>query len=165
MSTNNSQANDEQEDSILPKDSDDIRWQGRIAEKTLENTQEALSEAPAGNSNFKIHVDKVDGHSAQCSMSFLHIMKNTAGNLMGGYIFTLADFTGGAADFMPGLPDDMHTTVDGHIQFLAPGQGKKFIAQAHCEHFGRKLAYYTIHIYNETGRHIAKGSITYLHLV
>lgn len=144
---------------------DDVIWKGRIDEKTLEDTQEKMSKSPAGNTGFKIHVDAVRGHDAICSMECKPDMKNSAGILMGGYTFILADFTGGAADVMPGLEDCMHTTVDAHMQYLAPGDGTRFVAHAICEHYGRKIAYYSIHIYNESGRHIAKGSFTYMHLV
>ncbi len=149
----------------LQKDFNDIRWQGRIAEKTLENTREIMSKTPAGNSDLKIRIEKVDGHDAECSMSFTPNMENSSGMLMGGYTFLFADFAGGAADVMPGLFDNMHITVDGHIQYLAPGEGKTIIARAHCEHFGRRLAYYSVQIYTDAGRHIAKVSLTYLHLV
>lgn len=143
----------------------DIRWTGRINEKTIELTRRMMSKAQAGNTDFKISIDKVDGHNVTCSMPFSTHMKNSSGTLMGGYTFLLADFCGGAADIMPGLEDSMHTTIDGHMQYLAPGVGKKIIAHAHCEHYGRKLAYYTIEIYSDEGRHIAQASLTYLHLI
>ena len=96
------------------------------------------------------------GHGV-AEMELANIHKNAQGNIMGGAIFTLADFALALASNIGGGPvvNAMST-----ISYMSTTRGTKLIATADLEKVGRHLSFYTVTVTDDTDRLIAKMDIT-----
>jgi len=138
-----------------------IRWIGNLGRKTPEWTRTFMDGDyfPAKVCGAK--VEQVDGHDVICSMEITPKLYNVWPEVMGGAIFTLGDFATAAADI---LPDMTGTTIDGHIQYLAPAEGNILFAYVKCKHYGYSIAYYDVDFITDGDRSVAHGSYTYCHI-
>lgn len=96
------------------------------------------------------------GH-AVCEMELADIHRNAMGNVMGGAIFTLADFALAIACNIGEAPS---VSVDHAISFMRSTKGKKLIARATCEKPGTHLAFYTVEITDDLGKLISRMTAT-----
>ena len=104
-----------------------------------------------------IVIDEVGDGSAQCSMTVEKRHQNSLGIVMGGAIFTLADFAFGVA----ANKDKMGTvTVSSSIAFLGTPKGHRLIAKAECVKNGRTTCYYTVSVTDELGTRVAEVTVT-----
>ena len=89
---------------------------------------------------------------AKCRLKITEAHFNAAGFVMGGAIFTLADFAFAvAANF--GRP---HTvSLDSHIQYLRAAQGPELIAEARPVKEGKSHCFYQITVSDGEGKAIA----------
>lgn len=96
------------------------------------------------------------GHGV-AEMDLADVHKNAQGNVMGGAIFTLADFALAIASNV-----GQHPTVNAasSIQYLAATRGTKLIATADCVKDGHRLAFYEVDIVDDEGVDIARMSVT-----
>lgn len=53
-------------------------------------------------------------------------------------------------------------TLDIRVDYLRPGKGEQFIATAQVIRRGKKVAVCRMDLHNESGRHIATGTATYI---
>lgn len=138
-----------------------IRWMGDLAEKTPEWTRTLMytDRFPVGVCG--IRIEQINGHNCICSVAIQPDLYNTKTQMMGGAIFTLGDFATATADIMPHMSN---TTIDGHIQYLAPTEGSTLYAHVTCNHYGHSVAYYNVEFITDENRHVAHGSYTYAHL-
>lgn len=97
-------------------------------------------------------VEAVDEGYARCSMELNETHRNALGAVMGGAIFTLADFAFGVASNWNKTPQ---VSLNASISFLGKAKGKKLIAEAHKIKEGRKTSYYEIEISDELGTVVA----------
>ena len=101
-------------------------------------------------------VEAARGH-AVCEFDITDTHLNAMGNVMGGAIFTLADFALAVA-FNIG---EEHTMgVSNSIQFFNATRGSKLIATCHAEKNGRNLVFCTCDIVDDLGIPIAKMTAT-----
>lgn len=92
-----------------------------------------------------------------CTMEITKRHLNAAGTVMGGAIFTLADFTFAiAANFRKRLT----VSLDSQISYLGVAKGKELIAASHCIKEGKSTCFYDILVTDELGTQVAKVSIT-----
>lgn len=91
-------------------------------------------------------------HHAVCEMPLTDLHQNANGGIMGGAIFTLADFALAVAVNV-GQPDTV--AVDNAIRYLNAPKGTKLIATARVDKAGRSLAFVTVSVTDDTGRDIA----------
>lgn len=96
------------------------------------------------------------GH-AVCEMPLDAKHCNAAGGVMGGAIFTLADFCLAIACNIGEAPT---VSVSNTIEYLSGTKGTKLIAECTADKSGRKLGFYTVDITDDTGRKIARMSAT-----
>ena len=96
------------------------------------------------------------GHGV-AEMELADIHRNAQGNVMGGAIFTLADFALAIACNVGEVPT---VSVTSSIEFLSATRGAKLTATADCEKDGRHLAFYAVKVTDDTGRLIARVSAT-----
>lgn len=96
------------------------------------------------------------GHSI-CEMPIEDIHRNAMGNVMGGAMFTLADFALAIAANV-GQPSTVSVTHS--IDFLRTSKGTKLIAEAHCTKAGSRLAFFNVDITDDLGKMIARMSAT-----
>lgn len=99
----------------------------------------------------------VDDCNARCKLNITPEHLNAHGNVMGGVIFTLADYTFGVAS-NSGYHDAV--TVDAHIVYLNPARGKTLISDAHLIREGKTICVYRIDITDESGQNIAVATMT-----
>ena len=86
------------------------------------------------------HVDLNDGH------------RNALGGVMGGIIFTLADFAFAVSS------NNVHegtVAIDVSVQFLSAAKGSRLIARSSLVRDGRNVCVYQVTVEDDTGRKIA----------
>ena len=102
-------------------------------------------------------VEKVDADEVVCSVALNPVHFNAHGNVMGGAIFTLADF---ALAIACNIGENPTVSVSNNIQFLSPAKGKQLIATCDADRGGRWLGYYTCDVRDELGTHVARMTAT-----
>ncbi len=94
---------------------------------------------------------------AVCTMELAPVHYNAAGGVMGGALFTLADFALAVACNVDEPPT---VSVSNTIEFLSSAKGTRLTATATCDKSGRSLGFYTVDVTDDTGRHIARMTAT-----
>lgn len=98
-------------------------------------------------------IEQVGENAATVSMNIESRHRNAAGIVMGGAIFTLADFAFAVAS----NHDKLGTvSLSANITFLKASKGDKFIAAAECVRDGRTTCYYRVTVTDNTGALIAE---------
>lgn len=92
---------------------------------------------------------------AEMELSDVHC--NAMGNVMGGAIFTLADF---ALAICCNIGEEPTVSVDSSISFFRSTKGTKLTATATCDKPGRHLGFYTVIVEDDLGKQIAKMTAT-----
>ena len=94
---------------------------------------------------------------AVCEMELGDVHRNAMGNVMGGAIFTLADFALAVAS---NVGEEPTVSVDHTVSFLRSTKGSRLVATATCDKPGRHLAFYTVAVEDDLGKLIAKMTAT-----
>lgn len=95
------------------------------------------------------------GHGvAEMTIEGIHM--NAQGKVMGGAIFTLADF---ALAIASNIGQDPTVNLQSSIEYLKTTRGTKLIATADCVKEGRRIAFYDVVVEDDLGELIAKVSI------
>ena len=96
------------------------------------------------------------GHGV-AEMDIEEIHMNAQGKVMGGAIFTLADF---ALAIASNIGTGPAVNAMSTIMYLSATRGTKLIATADCEKAGRRLGFYAVRVTDDTGKLIAKMDVT-----
>lgn len=104
-----------------------------------------------------IVVDDAHENYAKCSMPITADHRNAIGGVMGGAIFTLADFTFAVASNNTGVPT---VSLNAQITYLRAAKGDVLIAETKCLHSGRSTCAYVVDICDNTGVSVASVSFT-----
>ena len=97
-----------------------------------------------------------DDHSL-ASLVLGDIHRNANGGIMGGVMFTLADFAFAV------LSNNIHMPTVAQqvsVNYLSASRGAKLIATAHCVKDGRATCVYNIDVVDNLGRDIAQAVVT-----
>ncbi len=78
---------------------------------------------------------------------------NAQGYVMGGAVFTLADYAFAAAS-VPG--HDASVSLTSTIEFMKSPKGKKLIATCDVDRSGNKVGFYTIDVFDELDTYVAR---------
>ena len=78
---------------------------------------------------------------------------NGIGRVMGGAIFTLADFAVASTVYANEI---LSTAISGHIEYLAAGQDSYLTAKGYLDKAGKSICFGGADVYDETGKLIAK---------
>lgn len=100
-----------------------------------------------------VQLDEMWDEGCVCSMPVSDMHKNAAGGVMGGAIFTLADFAFAVAS------NNMHRTTVAQqvsVNFLSGTRGSRLIARAQCKKDGKTTCVYNIDVVDNLGRDIAQ---------
>ena len=97
-------------------------------------------------------VEAARGH-AVCEFDVTESHLNAQGAVMGGAIFTLADF---ALAIACNIGEEPTVAVTNTIEYMNPVKGKKLIATCEIDKSGRNLGFYTANVTDELGTHVAK---------
>jgi acyl-CoA thioesterase len=85
---------------------------------------------------------------AKCAMPITEDHRNGLDMVMGGAIFTLADFTFAIAS-------NTGHSLDAHITYLTPSKGHMLYAESECLKAGRRTCSFTVHVTDDKGAHVA----------
>ena len=96
------------------------------------------------------------GH-AVCAFDIAPIHLNAMGNVMGGAIFTLADF---ALAIACNIGEDPTVAVNNTIEYLNSTKGSTLIATCEADKSGRSLGFYTIEVKDDLETPVAKMTAT-----
>ena len=94
---------------------------------------------------------------AVAEMELAGVHRNAMGNVMGGAIFTLADF---ALAICCNIGEEPTVSVDSNISFLRATKGAKLTATATCTKPGRHLGFYDVLVEDDLGKPIARMTAT-----
>lgn len=97
-------------------------------------------------------IEKIAEGYAKCSMRISDDHKNALGAVMGGAIFTLADFAFAVATNWQEQPV---VSLDASITFLGKAKGSILIAEAKKIRAGRRTCCYMVEVTDELGSQIA----------
>ena len=106
-------------------------------------------------------IEEVGEDYAICSMPIEAKHKNARGGVMGGAIFTLADFTFAVAANAGGVPT---VSVSANTMFMKGAKGARLIARASLIHNGRTTCAASVRVTDDLGTNVAEVSLTGLHL-
>ena len=126
--------------------------------RTLEEIRRAFSADKFATEAAEITIETAEKGHAVCRMPIQPKHLNARGTVMGGAIFTLADFTSAVA--ANGHAEETNTiTLHGDITYLTPAKGKELLAVADVVKQGRTVALYDVVIRDELGTLVAKASM------
>ena len=101
-------------------------------------------------------IESAEDGLSRCTMEITAHHRNAAGGVMGGAIFTLADFAFAVASNCQGT---LHVSRSSQITFLGAAKGGQLIATARRIKEGRTTCYYLVEITDELGTQIAYVTI------
>ena len=104
-----------------------------------------------------IQIDEIGEHYSMCSMKITDNHKNAYGGVMGGAIFTLADFAVAVAS---NYNAPQTVSVTGQINFIGMAKGQCLIAESKVIKDGRTTCLYDVFITDELGTKVAYVTIT-----
>ena len=103
--------------------------------------------------NMGAEIAEVTEEGALCTLSLHDGHRNARGVVMGGAIFTLADFAFAVAANAHGVPT---VTFTSQIHFLAPARGDILQARATRVREGKTACHYRVSVTDGEGREVAE---------
>lgn len=129
--------------------------------KTIDEAREYFKGDRFATENGMV-IDELGEDYALCSMTLTDSHRNAAGGVMGGVMFTLADFAFAVAS---NNRHNVTVAIACTINFMSGVKGDKLFALAKCVKDGRTTCVYDIEITDSEDRDIAKFTGTgYKHL-
>ena len=120
--------------------------------KTIDEAREYFKDDGFASAN-GIILEELDDAHALTSVILTHNHRNALGGVMGGAIFTLADFAFAA------LSNQLHMGTVAQqisINYLSAPKGDRLIAKAVCRKNGRNSCVINVDVSDDTGRDIAQ---------
>ena len=102
-------------------------------------------------------IEEVKSGYARCIFTIEPTHLNAVGTVMGGAIFTLADFAFAVASNANQPPT---VSLSSQISFLGIAKGTRLIAEARCEKQGRSTCTYLIHLFDDLDTPVALVTVT-----
>jgi acyl-CoA thioesterase len=125
----------------LPRDAD------------LDEIRSAFAEDRFATDICGIQIDEAGFGHATCSLKITDRHLNAMGTVMGGAIFTLADF---CLAIISNVGETPSASIGSTIEYLARAKGDTLIAVAQTDRSGGRIGFYTIDVHDNTGIHIAR---------
>ena len=122
-----------------------------VKEEVLEKVRKRFENDRFATDNGAV-IEAVGEGYALCVMSLDEHHYNAVGSVMGGAIFTLADFAFAVASNWNKKPC---VSLTAQITYLGRAKGKKLIAEAEKVKEGRTTCYYLIEVADELGNKVA----------
>lgn len=94
---------------------------------------------------------------ARCALTLAPGHRNAAGGVMGGVIFTLADFAFAVAANCQRMET---VSLTSQITYLNRAKGERLFASAVCVKMGKNTCYYTIDVTDDLGNQVAQVTTT-----
>jgi len=99
-----------------------------------------------------IKIEKAEPNYAKCSMEIDERHLNTNGTVMGGAIFTLADYAFGVA---ANIEQSQAVSLSSSINFMRSTKGPVLYAEARCLKHGKSICFYEVIVTDSRGTDIA----------
>lgn len=100
-----------------------------------------------------VTLDALGENSSVCSMALTERHRNANGGVMGGAIFTLADFAFAVAVNNVHRPT---VAMQVSVNYLSAPRGGRLIARARCRKDGRTSCVYVVDVTDDAGRDVAQ---------
>jgi len=104
-----------------------------------------------------IVIEEAGEDFARCSLEVERKHHNASRTVMGGAIYTLADFTFAVA---ANSADPITVSLTGNITYLNPAVCTRLVAEARCLKNGQRTCSYVVDVTDENGKPIAAVSFT-----
>ncbi|WP_034452805.1 PaaI family thioesterase [Butyrivibrio sp. AE2032] len=129
---------------------------------SLEEAREIFSKDLYATELSGIQIDEIGKDYAKCSMEITKHHRNAYGGIMGGAIYTLADFAFAVASNY----DKETATVSlvGQATFLSASTGTKLFAQARLMKDGKRNSFFEVTVTDDMEKLIAIVSFTGAHV-
>ena len=127
------------------------------SEQILEDARKFFGEDFYATKSTGIQIDEIGEHYAKCSFEITRNHQNAYGGLMGGAIFTLADFAFAIASNFRSVKT---VSLSSQITYLSAAKGKHVIAETRLIKDGHSTCCYEINITDDLGTKIALVTIT-----
>jgi acyl-CoA thioesterase len=106
-----------------------------------------------------VRIEEARYNHAVCSLEIEERHLNLMGGVMGGAIFTLADF---CLAIVSNVGEEPSASVSATIEYLSAAKGTTLIATGRTDRSGRRLGFYTVDIYDNRDVHVARMVATVL---
>ena len=127
----------------------------------LEKAREYFSKDLFATEVTGIEIDEVGENYARCSLKIEDRHKNAANQVMGGALFTLADFAFAVAANSAG---SLTVTAVSQISYLGAAKGDTLIAETKLIKNGRRNCFFEITINDNLGNSVALVTSNGVHL-
>lgn len=107
-------------------------------------------------------IDEIGENYARCSLKLTDDHKNAYGGVMGGAIYTLADFAFAVASNYE--KDEATVSLVGTASFMSSPKGSTLFAEAKLIKDGRRNSFYDVRVSDDTGRVVAVVNFTGAHV-
>lgn len=119
----------------------------------LEHVREVFRDDRFATEACGCRIDEVGEGYAVCSFELAPIHYNAAGGVMGGAIFTLADF---ALAIVSNVHETPTVSISNNIDFISAAKGTCLIARCETDRSGRSVGFYTVTVTDDLGNLVAK---------
>ncbi|MBO4292684.1 MAG: PaaI family thioesterase [Lachnospiraceae bacterium] len=128
----------------------------------LEEAREIFSKDRYAVKMTGAQIEEVGENYARCSMRLTENHRNAYGGVMGGSIYTLADFAFAVASNFE--QENLTVSLVGQATFLNMSRGNILYAEARLIKDGRTNCFYEVSIKDDLGKDIAVVSFTGAHV-
>ena len=128
-----------------------------MSDSLLERARETFGHDRFATEVTGIEIVDVAENYAKCELAVDSRHRNAMGAVMGGAIFTLADFCFAVAANAEKLSV---VSVASNIVYLNAARGERLIAEAHCLKSGRKNCFFRVTVTDELGTLVAEVTET-----
>ncbi len=108
-----------------------------------------------------IEIDEVGDKYAKCSLRLDERHRNATGQVMGGAIFTLADFVFAVAS---NFKQSVTVTTVSQISYLGPVKGDILYGESKLIKDGKRNCFYQIMVTDDLGTEVATVAVNGVHL-
>ncbi len=114
----------------------------------LERAREYFKKDLFATETMGITIEAVDEGYARCEMELKPMHRNAEGDVMGGALFTLADFTFAVA---ANLNQPITVSLSCQVSFLSAARGDRLVAEARRVRQGHRTCYYSVEVTDAAG--------------
>lgn len=129
---------------------------------TLNEAREEFSKDLFATKLSGIEIDKIGEDYALCSMKLTPDHRNAYGGIMGGAIYTLADFAFAVASNLG--KEQATVSIVGNASFVSSTKGSVLYAEARLIKDGRNNCFYDVTVTDDLSKTIAVVSFTGAHV-
>ena len=129
---------------------------------TLEDAREVFSKDLYATELSGAVIDEIGDNYAKCSMALTPNHKNAYGGIMGGAIYTLADFAFAVASNYG--KECATVSLVGQANFMSATKGNKLFAEARLLKDGKRNSFFEVTVTDDLDKLIAVVSFTGAHV-